>query len=97
MAARFKTILYTFTSTDPVSLSTILNSPRDSYVGSIVLRAGAGNTGNVLWQDAVAGSAGGFLDASEAASFDIVDKYVSTDVIFLVGSTNDTVYITVLN
>lgn len=97
MAARFRTILYTFAGTDPVSLRTILNNTLDDWIGSLTLRAGASNAGTITWLDGSSGTAGGFLLASEAAAFDLATKYIVAGGIFLkASSANDTVYITVV-
>lgn len=96
MAARFRPKKYTFTSTAAVSLFVALGSSvNDKYGQSVVMRADPSNAGNVYWQDA-AGDQGGYLDAQEAVSLDLTGMWVSTDDIYIQGSANDAVYITVL-
>jgi len=96
MATRFKTVLYTLTGS-PVSLNTILGSANDLYVSSITLRAGSSNAGTITWTSSDAGAtAGGYLDAGEAATFDVTGKFVSLNDIKLDGTLNDTVYLTFL-
>lgn len=96
MAARFRTKLYTFVGTDPVSLGSILASSNDAYVSSITLRAGASNVGVTTWK-ALGDTAGGYLEGGEAATFDLAGSFVALDQIYLVGSVDDTIYITVMN
>lgn len=78
MAARIKTITYTFTNTDAVSLATIINSPNDNYLSSLTLRAHRSNSGDIQWYDRGGTAVGGFLDAGEAVSFDLVGKFVGS-------------------
>jgi hypothetical protein len=94
MSARFRTIKYTFV-TSPISLSTILSNSLDEFVGSITLRTHKGNVANVEWQDD-GGSAGGYLEAGEAATFDLALKYIKAAHFFLSGLADDIVYITVV-
>lgn len=96
MAARFRTILYTLTGSE-VTLNSILGSANDLYVSSITMRAGAANAGTVTWtSSAVGDTAGGFLEAGEAATFDMTGKFVSLSDIKINGTLNDTVYLTFL-
>jgi hypothetical protein len=94
VAARYKPKHYTFLSASPVSLGSILASPNDSYVGSITLRAASDNSQTLYWGDNT--ELGGYLRPGEAASFDLTGKFVATADIYLVGATNDEVYITVI-
>lgn len=98
MAARFRTIKYTFASTDPVLLSTIINNVNEVYVNAITIRAAAANTGTVYWTDgsALPNNEGGYLIGQEAVSFDLTGKFVATTSVALKGSTNDIVYITIM-
>lgn len=96
MAARFKTKLYTFLNATPVTLWAALGSPvNDKYGQSVTLRAGSTNVGNVYWQNASA-ERGGYLDAGEAATMDLAGMWVSAEDIYLSGTQDDTLYITVL-
>jgi hypothetical protein len=94
MAARNKTKLFTLTSTSH-NLADILASPNDSFVGSLTLRAAKTNVDDITWAD-VDGEAGGYLEAREAASFDLIGKFVSTSSWVLGGTPGDKVYITVM-
>jgi hypothetical protein len=94
VAARFKPKAYTLTSTAAVSLSTILASPNDDYVGSITVRAAKANVGDVFWGDGTA--LGGYLQPKEAASFDLAGKFVSCKDIYFNGTQGDSIYITVI-
>jgi len=94
VSARNRTKLFTLTSTQH-SLSSILDDARDSYVGSITLRAHKSNVGDLTWADPD-GDPGGYLEPREAASFDLTGKFVGTDKWLLGGTVGDKVYITVL-
>jgi len=95
MAARFKTITYTLPSTAAVSLETILNSTGDTYVSSLVVRTKADNTADITWEDS-GGSVGGYLQAGEAVSIDLTNKFVKTSEIFFKGAASNILYITVV-
>ena len=95
MAARFRPKTYTFTSS-PVSVYSALGSPvNDKWGQSITLRAEYTNVGTAYWQDST-GEKGGYLRAGEAASIDIGGMWLSTSDIYISGTENDKVYITVL-
>ena len=94
MAARNKTKLFTLTATSH-SLAEILDSAQDSYVGSITLRAGPTNAGVLTWSDST-GDPGGYLEAREAASFDLTGKFVATSAWLIQGTIGDKVYVTVI-
>ena len=97
MAARPKTKTYTFISPDAVSLHSIFSSASlDRFAGCVIIRANKNNSGNVFWQD-VGGSAGGFLDSGEAATMDFSNQFVDITGLYLVGSANDVVYITLIS
>lgn len=94
MAARFKTVAHTIGAAAAL-LSDILASPGDSYLSSLTFRAKATNAGNVNWTD-TDDAIGGYLDAGEAASFDLAGKFVASRSIKLAGTENDIVYITAI-
>ena len=94
MAARFKTRKWTLTG-GADSLSSIVNSPNDEFVGNITLRASKSNAGDVTWEDSD-GEDGGYLEPSEAASFDLTGKFVKLDQIFFVGTATDILHVTVI-
>lgn len=95
MAAGFRTITYTFSSGAAVGLATILGDANTTFAGNLAIRAKKDNAGDVFWQDS-AGSAGGYLEAREAVSFDLSSSFLHTTNFFLIGTTGDVVYITVL-
>jgi hypothetical protein len=96
MAARFKTKLYTFPSNSSITLSALLASVNDEYVSSVTFRAGSGNAAAITWA-APSGTAGGYMTAGEAATFDLAGKFVQTSEIVLTGTQDDTLYISVLS
>ena len=95
MSARFKTIKYTLPSTAAVSVHTIFNSLLDTYVSTITARAAATNVAAVEWMDE-ASSPGGFIEAREAISVDLTNKFVRTSDFYFKGFANDIIYITIL-
>lgn len=95
MAARFKTVAHTLTGT-ATPLSDIINSAGDTFISSLTLRAGKSNGNDVTWTD-TANAVGGYLEAREAASFDLAGKFVKTTDILIGGSASDVVYITVIS
>jgi hypothetical protein len=97
MAARLKTIKYTIPVSGEASLSTILNSPLDEFISSVTFRAAAANAAALTWRAASGGSDGGYLEAREAASFDLSGKFVKAENIYIAGTAGDIVYITVIS
>lgn len=96
MAARFKGKEYTFTSTTPVKLTTILGLPSNDFVSTLVLRANKLNAGDVVWGGSTLTTSTnrwGFLDAGDAVGIDLSSKYFNTDEVYLAGETNDIVHI----
>lgn len=96
MAARFKTVAYTLTGA-ATPLSSIINSAGDTFVSSLTLRADQANAGEVNWYDSATGAIGGYLEAREAASFDLTGKFIKTTDLYLNGTANDVVYLTVIS
>jgi len=96
MAARFKTVALTIGAA-PQSLADIINSAGDTFISSLTLRTKSTNVGNVTWADSATGAIGGYLDAGEAASFDLSGKFIKTTDVYLTGTQNDVVYITVIS
>lgn len=97
MAARIKYFEHTFASTAPVKLTTLLGLSGQDFVSTIALRAKKNNVGDVAWGASnltISTNRGGFLDAGDAVAFDLVSKYFGTDEMYLVGETNDVVFIT---
>ena len=95
MAARFKTVAHTI-GASPATLESIINSAGDTFISSLTLRAGKSNGSDVTWLDS-AGAIGGYLEAREAASFDLTGKFVKTTDIKIAGTAGDLVYITVVS
>ena len=88
---------YTFTSSTRVSITTVLGLARSMFLSGLVVRADKNNGNDVYWgTDSVTltESRGGYLEARDAVGIDLVGKYTSTDGIYLVGTSGDTVYIT---
>lgn len=95
MGARFKTIAYTIGAA-PASLESIVNSAGDTFISSLTLRAGKQNVADIRWTDS-AGAIGGYLEAREAATFDLAGKFIKTSDLYIAGTASDVVYITVIS
>jgi hypothetical protein len=94
MAARFKTKLHTLDGTWE-TIASIINSDNDTFLSSIDFRAHKANSGDVVWAD-VDASEGGYLEAREAADWDLTNKFVKSSDIYVKGIVGDRVHITVL-
>lgn len=92
MAIHIVTKLHTFTGV-PVSLTTLLGQENRMWIGSLMIRSGSGNVGNVSWND-THGQAGGYLAAEEAVSLNFGGDQILSDNLTLNGTTDDTVYVT---
>ena len=97
MAARFRTKEYSFPSTAAVKLTTVLGLTNQDYVSTLVIRAGASNTGTVYWGGSdvtTSANRGGYLAQGDAVGIDIINKYFGTDEVYFVGAQNDIIHIT---
>ena len=92
---RVKPKLYTFVSSSPVDLKTILGLTYEDYLTNLALRAGKTNAGDIYWTDSV-GEKGGYLEAREAVSIDLSWRWIKLSAFYLQGTVGDTVYITVM-
>jgi hypothetical protein len=95
MASRFRTRNHTFTTTDEITLSAIVGTSLDEFVGAVSLRAWKSNVDDVFWEDED-GEDGGFLMPREAASWELGGAFVKSTDIAVRGAIGDTVYITVV-
>lgn len=96
MAARFKGKEYTFASTAPVKLTTILGLPSNDFVSTLVMRAAKANAADVVWGGSdltVSTNRWGFLDSGDAVGIDLSNKYFNTDEVYIAGEANDIVHI----
>ena len=93
MAARFKTKLHTLDGSWE-TLAEIVDSDNDTFLSSIDIRAHKSNAGEVVWADGD-GSHGGFLEAREAADWDLTNKFIRSSDIYVQGTSGDRIYVTV--
>ena len=95
MASRFRTRNHTFTTTDEITLSAIVGTPLDEFVGAVSLRAAKNNVDDVFWEDED-GDDGGYVMPREACSWELGGAFVKASDIAVRGAIGDTVYITVI-
>lgn len=99
MSARIKTATYTFTTTDTVAISTVLGVAPSDFISGVTLRAHRSNSGDITWTARGSTTIGGFLDASEAVSFDLSNgQWLGCSELYLAvtDTTTAIVYATVL-
>jgi len=94
MAVRPVPKKYTFTSSGGDTLAGILGVTKNTWVGSVVIRAGRNNAADVYWTD-LSGELGGYIGATEAVVFDYGPGQALLSEFKLVGTAGDVVYMTI--
>ena len=85
---------YTFTAAERVLLSTIMDRPAHTWIGSLAVRAARGNADDVFWADE-GGEMGGYIGPGEAVTFDFGQGQTLVREFTLYGDVNDVIYITI--
>jgi hypothetical protein len=94
MAVKVVTKTYTFGAGGSVLLSTIMDKPANTWIGSLSLRSDRLNADDVFWSDEN-GERGGYIGPTEAVTMDFGDGQTLIRLFRLYGATSDKVYITI--
>ena len=95
MGAIYKAAEYAFVDTTAVSLTTALALSAREFIGTVLFRAAAANVSNVHIGTSnltATTNRGGFMEAGDGLAFDLDQKFISSDDVFLQGAASDIVH-----
>jgi hypothetical protein len=80
-------------------LSTILGTTQ-TFCGTLTIRNDSGSAGNIFWGASnvtnAPANAGGKIRPGESVTFELTQKFLSSEFIYFVGTAADVAYVTVL-
>ncbi len=94
VAASYTPLEYVFVNQTPVKLTSIIGG--QAFISNLSIRAGKSNAGEVNFGGSnltYLTNRGGYLDPGEALDIDLVNKFFSSDQMYVCGLAGDRIHI----